>query len=176
MAATCGGVRVWSLYVPNGRALDSPHLATSWTGWPPLRAPGDRAGGRVGRSWCAATSTSRRDDDVWDPAAFVGSTHVSAAGARALRALLDLGLHDVKPRALKGAPFTYWDYRAGNFHKGMGMRIDLVLLGNGWPSASRDAYIDRDATQGQAPQPRPGGRRRRSERRPSLRSVVNAPR
>ena len=73
------------------------------------------------------------------------------SGDAALSALLDLGLHDVRPRAIKGAPFTYWDYRAGNFHKGMGMRIDLVLLGNGLAAGLKDAYIDRDARKGKLP-------------------------
>ena len=69
------------------------------------------------------------DDDVWDPAAFVGATHVTpperaGAGRPARRS----GLTDVVPTPLKGdQPFTYWDYRAGMFHKNMGMRIDLVL-------------------------------------------------
>ena len=58
---------------------------------------------------------------------------------------------DVHPRALKGEPFTYWDYRAGMFHKGEGMRIDLVLLSGALATAVQDAYIDRDARKGKKP-------------------------
>ncbi|HEY7927655.1 MAG TPA: exodeoxyribonuclease III [Candidatus Dormibacteraeota bacterium] len=152
VAATCAGVRVWSLYVPNGRALDSPHLAYK-LGWlaalrPALEA--DLAGGNP-LAVCGDFNIAPADEDVWDPAAFTESTHTSALERAALKALLELGLHDVKPRAFKGEPFTYWDYRAGNFHKGMGMRIDLVLLGNGLGSHITDAYIDREARKGKLP-------------------------
>lgn len=62
-----------------------------------------------------------------------------------------LGLSDVQPRALKGAAFTYWDYRAGMFHNGMGMRIDLALLSQPLATVVRDAYIDREARKGPKP-------------------------
>jgi exodeoxyribonuclease III len=152
VAATCGGVRVWSLYVPNGRALNSPHLTYKLAWLAALRdaLESDLAIGRP-TAVCGDFNIAPGDDDVWDPAAFVDSTHVSPAERAALTRLLDLGLHDVRPRAIKGAPFTYWDYRAGNFHKGMGMRIDLVLLGNGLASHLKDAYIDRDARKGKLP-------------------------
>jgi exodeoxyribonuclease-3 len=152
VAATCGGVRVWSLYVPNGRALNSPHLTYKLEWLAALRdaLESDLASGRP-TAVCGDFNIAPSDDDVWDPAAFVDSTHVSPAERAALTRLIDLGLHDVRPRAIKGAPFTYWDYRAGNFHKGMGMRIDLVLLGNGLASRLKDAYIDRDARKGKLP-------------------------
>ncbi len=152
VAATCGGVRVWSLYVPNGRALDSPHLTYKLAWLTALRGAleADLAGGRA-TAVCGDFNIAPGDDDVWDPAAFVDSTHVSPHERAALTRLIDLGLHDVRPRAIKGAPFTYWDYRAGNFHKGMGMRIDLVLLGNGLATRIKDAYIDRDARKGKLP-------------------------
>ena len=152
VSATCGGLRVWSVYVPNGRALDSDHypyklswlaalrlsLLAAQPASPPLVVCGD-------------FNIAPTDDDVWDPAAFIGSTHVSAAEREALAALISLGLDDVHPRAYKGRPFTYWDYRAGNFHKGLGMRIDLVLLDNTVTPAVTDAYIDRDARKGTLP-------------------------
>ncbi len=152
VAATCGGVRVWSLYVPNGRALDSPHLTYKLEWLAALRGAleSDMANGRP-TAVCGDFNIAPGDDDVWDPAAFVDSTHTSPRERAALTRLIDLGLHDVRPRAIKGAPFTYWDYRAGNFHKGMGMRIDLVLLGNGLASRLKDAYIDRDARKGKLP-------------------------
>ncbi len=152
VAATCGGVRVWSLYVPNGRALNSPHLTYKLEWLAALRGAleSDLASGRP-TAVCGDFNIAPGDDDVWDPAAFVDSTHTSPPERAALSRLIDLGLHDVRPRAIKGAPFTYWDYRAGNFHKGMGMRIDLVLLGNGLASRLKDAYIDRDARKGKLP-------------------------
>ena len=88
---------------------------------------------------------------MWDPAVFTGSTHVTEPERDAIARLLGLGLTDVMPRALKGEPFTYWDYRAGMFHKGEGMRIDLVLLDAILAGEVEDAYIDRDARKGTKP-------------------------
>ena len=100
---------------------------------------------------CGDFNIAPHDDDVWDPAAFTGSTHVTPQERAALARLLDLGLTDVPARALKGQPFTYWDYRAGMFHKGMGMRIDLVLASAALAGAVTDAYIDREARKGTGP-------------------------
>jgi exodeoxyribonuclease III len=153
LAATCGGLRVWSLYVPNGRTVDSEHftykiawlaalrtaLAAEPSPMPPLAVCGD-------------FNVAPADVDVWDAAAFVGSTHVTPAERGAVAALLELGLTDVPARALKGDhPFTYWDYRAGNFHKGLGMRIDLVLLTSALAARVTDAYVDREARKGKLP-------------------------
>jgi len=89
------------------------------------------------------------DSDVWDPAAFKDSTHVTPLERAALEALRELGLHDVLPRPLKyDRPFTYWDYRAGMFHKNLGMRIDLVYANAPFAAAVTDAYIDREARKG----------------------------
>src|SRR6202040_1101442 len=76
---------------------------------------------------------------------------VSAPEREALAALISLGLDDVHPRAYKGRPFTYWDYRAGNFHRGLGMRIDLVLVSRTISGCVTDAYIDRDTRKGKLP-------------------------
>ncbi len=152
ISATCGGVRMFSLYVPNGRELDSPHLAYKLAWLSALRevARGELDAGRD-LALCGDFNVAPTDQDVWDPAAFVGSTHVSAPERRAIQGLVDLGLSDVHPRALKGEPFTYWDYRAGMFHKGMGMRIDLVLASPALAGAVSDAYVDRDARKGTKP-------------------------
>jgi len=153
VSATCAGVRVWSVYVPNGRTLDSPHYAykLAWLGAlrDVLAAATDAGGAPL--AVCGDFNVAPTDDDVWDPAEFVGSTHVSAAEREAVAALLELGLVDVRARALKGRTFTYWDYRAGMFHKGMGMRIDLVLLSGSLAARVSDAYIDREARKGAAP-------------------------
>jgi exodeoxyribonuclease-3 len=153
VAATCGGVRVWSVYVPNGRTLDSPHYAYKLAWLAALRSAlaAEAAAGHDRLAVCGDFNIAPGDEDVWDPAEFAGSTHVSAAERDALRELLALGLTDAQPRALKGRPFTYWDYRGGNFHKGMGMRIDLALLSQPLATAVGDAYIDREARKGTAP-------------------------
>jgi exodeoxyribonuclease-3 len=170
ISAACAGVRVWSVYVPNGRALDSPHLAYKLSWLAALRealaaelSPGGPGadgrsadgpgadGGETRLAVCGDFNIAPRDDDVWDPAAFIGSTHVTPEERAALAALLDLGLTDVPARALKGEPYTYWDYRAGMFHKGMGMRIDLVLASGPVAAAVKDAYVDREARKGKGP-------------------------
>ena len=152
IAATCGGVRIWSVYVPNGRTVDSPHFVYKLEWLRTLRdalAADSAATSRL--AICGDFNVAPRDEDVWDPQAFVGSTHVTPAERGAVAALLELGLVDVQPRALKGKPFTYWDYRAGMFHKGEGMRIDLVLLSGELAAHLTDAYIDRDTRKGKLP-------------------------
>ncbi len=152
ISATCGGLRVWSIYVPNGRTLDSEHY-TYKLGWLRALLEALRAAKGAGHrlAVCGDFNIAPGDDDVWDPAAFIGSTHVSDAEREALAALVGLGLDDVHPRAIKGRPFTYWDYRAGMFHQGNGMRIDLVLLDQAVAATITDAYIDRDARKGPGP-------------------------
>jgi len=148
--AMCAGVRVWSLYVPNGRTLDNPHYAYKLAWLKTLRdALAAEHAGESPTVVCGDFNIAPTDDDVWDPTVFKDSTHVSAAERQAFAALLQLGFTDVQPRAMKGRPFTYWDYRGGNFHRGEGMRIDLVLVGR--PLVAEDAYIDREARKGTAP-------------------------
>jgi exodeoxyribonuclease III len=153
LGATCGPVRMWSLYVPNGRTPDDPHYEYKLRWLAALRAAieaevkTDLPLALVGDFNVAPT-----DDDVWDRQAFVGSTHVTAPERDALTELRNLGLEDVMPRSMKGPhPFTYWDYRAGSFHKGMGMRIDLVYATSAFATAVTDAYVDREARKGKGP-------------------------
>jgi len=152
ISAVCGGVRVFSLYIPNGRTLEDPHLRYKLDWLEALRvvAQKELASGEP-LALCGDFNVAPTDADVWDPAAFVGSTHVSEPERRAISELLALGLTDLQPRALKGEPFTYWDYRAGMFHKGMGMRIDLLLLSPQLAAGVKDVYIDRDARKGTKP-------------------------
>ncbi len=153
IAATCRGVRIWSIYAPNGRTLESPHFAYKLAWLHALRGAVEaelRAGGQP-LALCGDFNIAPGDEDVWDPAAFIGATHVSGAERGALAALLGLGLTDLRPRAIKGEPFTYWDYRAGMFHRGCGMRIDLVLLSDALAARVKDAFIDRDARKGPKP-------------------------
>jgi exodeoxyribonuclease-3 len=152
-AASCGPLRVLTVYVPNGRSLDSPHFAYKLE-W--LRAlVGDVAKELAGGGpfvLCGDFNVAPTDADVWDPAAFVGSTHVTPAERELLGQLRELGLTDVVPRPLKyDRPFTYWDYRAGMFPNNKGMRIDLVLADAGAAAAVTDAYIDREVRKGKSP-------------------------
>jgi exodeoxyribonuclease III len=153
ITAQCGGLRLWSVYVPNGRALDSPHYTYKLQWLAALRETVSvELATAAPLALCGDFNIAPADTDVWDPAAFTGSTHVSQPERDALADLLALGLTDVYPRALKGpAPFTYWDYRAGAFHKGMGMRIDLVLASGALAGSVTDAYVDREARKGTAP-------------------------
>jgi len=153
IAATCGGVRLRSVYVPNGRTLDDPQFAYKLRWLAALReAVGPDAAGGVPFAVMGDFNVAPADDDVWDPAAFVGSTHVTPAERAQLAGLRDTGLTDVVPRIAKGPhPYTYWDYRGGAFHKGMGMRIDLVYANAALAGAVSDAFVDREARKGKGP-------------------------
>lgn len=151
VGATCGGVRLWSVYVPNGREPGHEHYAykLDWFGaltstvGAELAASPERPLAVIGDF-----NVAPEDSDVWDIADFAGSTHVTTAEREALAAVRAVGLVDVMPRALKGAPFTFWDYRGGNFHKGLGMRIDLVYGNAPFVSRISDAWIDREERKG----------------------------
>jgi exodeoxyribonuclease-3 len=153
ISATCGPVRVWSIYVPNGREPGHEHYAYKLVWLAKLRdAVADDAAGAGPFAVLGDFNVAPTDADVWDPAVFVNSTHVTPPERAALAALRDTGLRDVMPRAMKyDTPFTFWDYRAGNFHKNLGMRIDLVYANASLADAVTDAYIDRDARKGTGP-------------------------
>ena len=117
---------------------------------------------------CGDMNIAPTDADVFDPAAYVGQTHVTPPEREALAELQALGLHDVvRDRWPTERVFTYWDYRAGMFHKDLGMRIDLVLAGDPVAERVKAAWIDRQARKGSGPErPRAGDRRpRRGARR-----------
>jgi exodeoxyribonuclease-3 len=150
VAATCGGIRVVSVYVPNGRTPGSEHYAykLEWLG--ALRdvvAAGPEATIVLGDMNIAPT-----DDDVFDPEAYEGHTHVTGPERAALAELEAAGLHDVvRDRWPDARVFTYWDYRAGMFHQDLGMRIDLVLAGAPVAERVRAAWVDRHARKGKGP-------------------------
>ncbi|WP_067507050.1 exodeoxyribonuclease III [Actinoplanes sp. TFC3] len=150
ISATCGGVRFTSIYVPNGRTPDDPHYAYKLQWFAALRAA--LAGQKGPAVLTGDFNVAPTDDDVWDPGVFVNSTHVTPPERDALAALRGLGLTDVVPRPMKGDhPFTYWDYRAGMFHKNLGMRIDLVYATADVAAAVTDAVVDREARKGKGP-------------------------
>ncbi len=153
IGATCGGMRIWSVYVPNGRTPDSDHYTYKLAWLAALRtALGPELAAHPQLAVCGDFNVAPTDADVWDPAAFVGATHVTEPERAALTELLGLGLTDVLPRSLKGPnPFTYHDYRGGYFHKDMGMRIDLVYASAALADRVADAWIDREARKGKGP-------------------------
>ena len=150
VAATCGGVRVHSLYVPNGREPDSDHYRYKLDWLAALREV--VGAGPDAAIVCGDMNIAPADADVFDPDAYVGQTHVTEPEREALAALLELGLHDViRDRWPAERVFTYWDYRAGMFHKDLGMRIDLVLAGAPVAERVRAAWVDRHARKGTGP-------------------------
>jgi exodeoxyribonuclease-3 len=150
VAATCGGIRVVSIYAPNGRAVGSPFYAGKLAWFSRLRRWLDETADPttalvIGGDFNVAPA----DTDVWDPRAVHGGTHVSPDERAAFRALLDWGLADAyRARRAETGRYTWWDYRAGNFHKNFGMRIDHLLATA--PVAARivAAEIDREARKG----------------------------
>jgi exodeoxyribonuclease III len=153
VAATCDGVRVWSVYVPNGRVPDSPHYGYKLAWLEALRdAVASDLAATPALAVCGDFNVAPTDADVWDPAVFVGATHVTGPERAALAALLETGLTDVVPTPMKGPfPFTYWDYRAGMFHQNKGMRIDLVYASEPVAGRVKSAYVDREARKGKGP-------------------------
>ncbi len=150
VAATCGGVRVHSVYVPNGREPDSDHYRykLAWLGAleQVVRDGPDTA------VVCGDMNIAPTDSDVFDPAAYVGQTHVTGPERAALASIESAGLHDVvRDHWPDRRIFTYWDYRAGMFHQDLGMRIDLVLATDSVAGRVRAAWVDRQARKGTGP-------------------------
>jgi exodeoxyribonuclease III len=150
IAATCGGVRIHSLYVPNGREPDSDHYRYKLAWLAALREV--IAAGPADAVACGDMNIAPTDADVFDPAAYVGQTHVTPPEREALASLLGVGLHDVvRDRWPEDRVFTYWDYRAGMFPKDLGMRIDLVLATAPVAGRVAAAWVDRLARKGAGP-------------------------
>jgi exodeoxyribonuclease-3 len=150
VAATCGGVRVHSLYVPNGREPDSEHYQYKLAWLAALRDV--VKDGPSAAMLCGDMNIAPADADVFDPAAYVGQTHVTPPERAALGELQALGLHDVvRERWPSERVFTYWDYRAGMFHQDLGMRIDLVLATAPVAGRVAAAWVDRHARKGTGP-------------------------
>jgi exodeoxyribonuclease-3 len=150
VSATCGGIRVVSVYVPNGRVPGSEHYEYKLAWLASLREA--IAAGPEATILCGDMNIAPTDDDVFDPAAYIGQTHVTPRERAALAELQALGLHDVvRDRWPDKRVFTYWDYRAGMFHQDLGMRIDLVLAGAPVAGRVRAAWVDRHARKGTGP-------------------------
>jgi exodeoxyribonuclease-3 len=152
LGVTCGGVRVWSLYVPNGRSLADPHLQYKLQWLDALRAAGAgwlAADPDAQVALCGDWNIAPRDEDVWDMRVFATSTHVSAPERAAFDAVVEAGFADlVRPFAPGPGVYTYWDYTQLRFARREGMRIDFVL---GSPALQRRvaaALIDRQERKG----------------------------
>ncbi|GAA3603368.1 exodeoxyribonuclease III [Marihabitans asiaticum] len=152
IGATCAGVRLWSLYVPNGRTLDDPHLDYKLRWLQTLR---DQT-----NAWRAAEpdlpmalagdfNIAPQDEDVWSMGFFEGRTHVSPPERAAFQGFLDDGLVDVvRPHTPGPGVYTYWDYQQLRFPKRQGMRIDFVLGTPPFADRVQGAAIDREERKG----------------------------
>ncbi|UFU06060.1 exodeoxyribonuclease III [Ruania halotolerans] len=148
IGATCAGLRLWSVYVPNGRTLEDPHytyklrwldaLREAAAGWAESGAPVGLLG-----DWNVAP----RDEDVWDIAVFEGSTHVSAAERAAFDAFADAGYREVTREHLPQV-YTYWDYQRLRFPKNEGMRIDFAWATAALADRVRAVAVDREERKG----------------------------
>jgi exodeoxyribonuclease-3 len=151
VSATCGGVRVTSVYVPNGRVPDSEHYRykLEWlTALKEMVAAGPEA-----TVVCGDMNIAPADEDVFDPDAYIGQTHVTEPERAALAELqAAFGLRDVvRDHWPDKRVFTYWDYRAGMFHQDLGMRIDLILATDPVAERVKAAWVDRHARKGKGP-------------------------
>jgi exodeoxyribonuclease-3 len=146
------GVRFVSVYVVNGRAVDDPMFAVKLDF---LEAMRDRLAEVAADSPVVLggdLNIAPSDDDVWDPARFAGATHVTDDERGRLAGMLATGYVDAfRHLHPDGAGFTWWDYRAGHFHKGYGLRIDLFLVSAGLADGIRSCGIDRDFRKGPKP-------------------------
>jgi exodeoxyribonuclease III len=150
VSATCGGIRVTSVYVPNGRVPDSDHYRYKLE-WLAALAEQVRSGPSEAVV-CGDMNIAPTDEDVFDPEAYIGQTHVTPPEREALAKLQAVGLRDiVRDRWPGKRVFTYWDYRAGMFHQDLGMRIDLVLATAAVADRVRAAWVDRQARKGSGP-------------------------
>ncbi len=152
IGATCGGVRVWSLYVPNGRALGDPHLdyKLAW-----LKALRDAAAGWLDKDPDAQVAltgdwnVAPLDEDVFDMAQFAKSTHVSPPERAAFQAIVEAGYADVvRPHTPGPEVYTYWDYYRQRFERNRGLRIDFVLASPALAARVSGAVIDREERAG----------------------------
>ncbi len=153
ITATCGGIGVTSVYVPNGRSLDNDHYQYKLAWLAQLQRHLGIVGSPDGQSVVMGDFNIAPDDrDVYDPSKFVGATHVSPAERALLADLEAWGLEDVFRRHWpQDKLYSWWDYRAGDFHQGRGLRIDLVLATASVASRASWSIVDRNARKGTSP-------------------------
>jgi exodeoxyribonuclease III len=153
VSATCAGVRVSSVYVPNGRTLEDPHYEYKLTWLGALRdeiASTSKPDAPV--VVCGDFNIAPEDKDVYDPKKFLTQTHTSPRERAALDAIKQWGFTDAfRTQHDAERLYSWWDYRAGDFHQGRGLRIDLVLVSAPLADRVSFALIDRNARKGQQP-------------------------
>jgi exodeoxyribonuclease-3 len=150
IGATCGGLRIWSLYIPNGRTLDHAHYQYKLQWLAALANTSTAEQAKYAQlALLGDFNVAPTDADVYDRSAFEDSTHVTAAERQALTDLMATGLQEIEPRPLKyDRAFTFWDYRQLAFPKNRGMRIDLAFATQSVAATVTDAYSDRNARKG----------------------------
>ncbi|WP_068252868.1 exodeoxyribonuclease III [Janibacter corallicola] len=150
IGATCGGVRVWSLYIPNGRALEDPHMDYKLTWLEQLRGRANEwAADGTPLALCGDWNVAPQDEDVWSVEYYEDKTHISAPERAAFNAFLEDGFTDVvRPHAPGPGTYTYWDYQRLAFPKKRGMRIDFVLGSAPFAERVTGAEIDREERKG----------------------------
>lgn len=160
LGATCGGVRVWSLYIPNGREIDNPHYAykLEWLGRLREQAaawitPGpDGAGDPSAQiALVGDWNVAPLDEDVWDIEAFAGKTHVTPAERTAFAAFATAGYTEVSREHIPPRTYTYWDYQQLRFPRNEGMRIDLTYATPALAAAVTGVTIERNERKGKGP-------------------------
>jgi exodeoxyribonuclease-3 len=147
IAATCGGVRCWSVYVPNGRELWDPHYAFKLVWLERLRHELIVAGAAEKASVIAGDfNVAPTDDDIYMPSRWRRRTHASEPERSGIRALVDAGFRDVTREHLPDpGVYTWWNYRPGQFEKDHGLRIDLALCSTAAADSAKRVWIDRAA-------------------------------
>jgi exodeoxyribonuclease III len=152
LSAVCNGVRVWSLYVPNGRSLDDPHMAYKLDWLARLRDAGahwlaDDAQAQI--ALMGDWNIAPQDEDVWSMAYYEDKSHVSPAERAAFAAVVEAGFSDVvRPHTPGPGTYTYWDYTQLAFPKKRGMRIDFALASPALAARVEHAVIDREERKG----------------------------
>lgn len=153
VTATCGGVRISSVYVPNGRSLEDPHYTYKLRWLAALKheiAAGNAPGASV--AVCGDFNIAPQDKDIYDPKKFVQATHASKAERDALDAIKSWGFTDAfRTKYDQERLYSWWDYRAGDFHQGRGLRIDLLLVSDPLKDKISYALVDRFARKGTQP-------------------------
>lgn len=153
ISATCGAVRVSSVYVPNGRSLDNDHYQYKLSWMKRLREHLDATCKSSDDVIVAGDFNIAPDDaDVWDITQFEGATHVSEPERESLRGVCQFGMQDTfRNFHQDGGLYSWWDYRGGSFYKGHGMRIDLLLATDSVVERSSWTTVDRNARKGESP-------------------------
>lgn len=152
IGATVGGIRVYSCYVPNGRALDNPHYQYKLQWLEKLAQLVERRDRSMHIVVGGDFNVTPTDFDCYDPSVFVGATHVSEPEREALRVLERAGLVDLTRHLNPVEPcYSWWDYRNGSFRRGWGLRIDLLYVDQGLLEKASASFVDRDARKGEKP-------------------------